>query len=479
MTDRHSPQRAEAPGGPPAPQADSADAAVVVEAGPDPERLRRRLLSLLQGPGDPAPQIIIVGLGPGREFVPPGPPLDQARVIRFSNERPGGCLPAVLESARAARLAFLPAASTLCPPRWDALRDDSPSLMPWLADTPPPDVHAEEYPDCDTGWAATRALLQGLPDLGPPGEWGLANVAAAARRAGRAVRWVSAPARPAPPAPAPGSAPVLKHGSSVAALIPHYRCERWLAECLESLVMQSRPPDAVVVIDDASDAPPADIVRRFPSVTLLRAASNVGPYRLIQQVIDETAYDAYLFQDADDWSAADRLELLLREAERTGAELIGSHELRSLGDGGGRLPVCYPLDVNAALAEWPAHPLLHPTSLTSRALVRRLGGFATGLRFGADTEFLRRAAHVARVVNLNYFSYFRRDRPGSLMTAPETGLGSPARSRLQETLDELAHQNAAAVARGQAPSLKPLATGPAVRLTHVRGPELKAARRGR
>ena len=66
------------------------------------------------------------------------------------------------------------------------------------------------------------------------------------------------------------------------------------------------------MIDDASDEPPLEIVARLPHVTLLHADRNVGPYRLVQQVIEETDYDAYLFQDADDWSAPDRLEQLLR-----------------------------------------------------------------------------------------------------------------------------------------------------------------------
>ena len=65
------------------------------------------------------------------------------------------------------------------------------------------------------------------------------------------------------------------------------------------------------MIDDASEDPPIDVVRRFEGVTLLHASENVGPYRLVQQVIEDTGYDAYLFQDADDWSREDRLELLL------------------------------------------------------------------------------------------------------------------------------------------------------------------------
>ena len=102
------------------------------------------------------------------------------------------------------------------------------------------------------------------------------------------------------------------------AVILHYKCEEWLCQCLESLVNQTRPLDAVVVVDDNSPEPPVDIVKQFPGVTLFTMMQNVGPYRIIQQVIDHFDYDAYLFQDADDWSAVDRLEILLKEAERTG-----------------------------------------------------------------------------------------------------------------------------------------------------------------
>ena len=74
--------------------------------------------------------------------------------------------------------------------------------------------------------------------------------------------------------------------------------------------------------------PPTEIVEQFAGCTLLVAERNRGPYRLIQQVIADTDYDGYLFQDADDWSAHDRLEQLLRAAARTGADLVGCQEGR-------------------------------------------------------------------------------------------------------------------------------------------------------
>ncbi|MDQ3889999.1 MAG: glycosyltransferase, partial [Actinomycetota bacterium] len=257
----------------------------------------------------------------------------------------------------------------------------------------------------------------------------------------------------------------LAAGSSVLAVIPHFRCEEWLDECLESLVRQTRPLDGIVVIDDASGDPPLRTVQRFPEVTLLHADRNVGPYRLVQQIIEETDYDAYLFQDADDWSAPERLELLLRYAAESGAELIGTQEIRVFCDEPEVAPIRWPLDVAPEFAQKPtAFPLLHPTSLVTRDLVVALGGFASGLRFSGDAEFLRRARFATSVVNIPHYAYFRRIRQGSLTTAPETGLQSPERKRVMEMLWDRARRNAERVAEGREPELEPCAVAAPVGL---------------
>jgi glycosyltransferase involved in cell wall biosynthesis len=262
--------------------------------------------------------------------------------------------------------------------------------------------------------------------------------------------------------------------STVLALIPHFKCEQWLDDCLASLRAQTRPLDGIVVIDDASDDPPVGIVERHPGVTLLHAAENVGPYRLIQQVIEDTDYDAYLFQDADDWSAPQRLEKLLEGASQTGAELIGSQEVRVFCDEPEAAPISWPLDGNAPFRERAtAFSCLHPTSLVSRDLVMALGGFASGLRFGGDAEFLRRAHWIATVANVPYYGYYRRIRQNSLTTAPATAIGTPARRHLMEETFARANANAELVAAGHEPDLTPLRTASPVELRHLAGPPLR------
>ncbi len=258
---------------------------------------------------------------------------------------------------------------------------------------------------------------------------------------------------------------------TVLALVPHFRCERWLDHCLSSLVGQTRPPDGIVVIDDASPSPPLDIVRRHRNVTLLRAARNVGPYRLVQQVIDDTDANWYLFQDADDWSAPDRLERQLAAAMASGAELVGSDYVMLTTDEGLTVPHAFPADVNAALAASPTcHALQHPTSLVARDLVQRLGGYSSGMRFSGDDEFLRRAIHAARVTNVAGMLYFRRHRAESLTTSDATGHGSPARQAVLAELAARATANAAAAERGSAPQLEPYDRAGPIELEHLFGP---------
>lgn len=270
------------------------------------------------------------------------------------------------------------------------------------------------------------------------------------------------------------SEPVLTRGAQVLTIVPHFECEEWLGDCLASITEQTRPPEGIVVVDDASGDPPYGVVREFPQVTLMTTTRNVGPYGIVQQVMNDTRYDAYMFQDADDWSAPERLELLLAEAERSGAELIGSHYCMVCCTEFHCRVQYFPRNVNDAIARFPTwHALQHPTSLVSRALVERLGGFAAGMRFSGDTEFVRRAVYVALVRNVQEILYFRRDREGSLTTAADTGLQSPARIEIRDILARRSKSNVVATARGEAPDLAPYATAPPVPLRHLAGPRLR------
>jgi len=66
-------------------------------------------------------------------------------------------------------------------------------------------------------------------------------------------------------------------GASVEALVLAYRSRDYIAPCIESLLAQDWPGLAITVLDNASGDGTAEFVRqRFPGVTVLESASNLG-----------------------------------------------------------------------------------------------------------------------------------------------------------------------------------------------------------
>src|SRR5262249_54083791 len=180
-----------------------------------------------------------------------------------------------------------------------------------------------------------------------------------------------------------------------------------------------------------------------------------------------------------EWSTPPRIDALLAEAERSGAEVVVCQAYRLISELGEVVPLTYPLDANATLEASPAaHAVMHPSSIVSRDLVMRLGGYATGLKFGADTEFERRACYVARIVNIPDYAYVVRNRADSLTSSAETGLRSAWRRALSQLQAERARENAALVAAGNEPILTPMSVADPVPLVHVVGPRPRSAAGG-
>lgn len=64
---------------------------------------------------------------------------------------------------------------------------------------------------------------------------------------------------------------------SVAAIIVNYNGQQWLGRCLDSVLGQTRPPEEIIVVDNASTDGSSQIVRqRYPQVQLLQLPENLG-----------------------------------------------------------------------------------------------------------------------------------------------------------------------------------------------------------
>lgn len=381
----------------------------------------------------------------------------------------------ILERESAGKVAFIPGGieldtSALAAP---GLVDEPDVITPILPCVRTEAVGGASLPCAATGWIAPKELaLAVFGSMPGPSHWGLPALIAAVERGGHHWRWNSNQVHTGEAAPlAEVHGPVMSWRSSVLAVVSHFGCEQWLAQCLHALTTQTRAPENIVVVDDASPEPPVEIVRAFPGVTLLAVPVNIGPENILQNVIQSMDYDAYMVQDADDWCAATRLQRSLEEAERTGAGVIGAQELRFPTGGSEPVLRLHPLDVNRAIARKIDHYLCHGTSLIARHTARRVGGFDMSLQVAADTDFILRSSRACRIANLPEAHYYRRMRPGSRTSAANTGQGSALRDREREFIFDRARLQGARAK--SAASVATLDCDSPVEFRHLLGPALQ------
>lgn len=104
----------------------------------------------------------------------------------------------------------------------------------------------------------------------------------------------------------------------VTVVIVNWNGERYLDRCLSAVLAQTVPPREIILVDNASSDASIEVVRRFPSVRVLRQNENLGfacgNNVAIEASNDESEWVAMLNPDA--FPDSDWLEALLSAAQR-------------------------------------------------------------------------------------------------------------------------------------------------------------------
>ena len=238
----------------------------------------------------------------------------------------------------------------------------------------------------------------------------------------------------------------LGAGARVTVLLAHRDCTWGLERALRSILGQTLEALQLVLIDDdsADTAGVQAIVDACadPRLVALRTTRNVGQFRIYSRLLPAIASPLIAYQDADDWSAPERLETLVGALEQGGWDVLGSAAARRDRQGRPLPTVTPPRDVNRACA-WRCRggAVYGPTTLCRTEFVRRLGGYDGMTRFGADTDFAFRAVFAGRVGNLPQPLYEATVHGDSLTGSPSTGFGSAARNRYIRTISRRFYGN--------------------------------------
>lgn len=187
-------------------------------------------------------------------------------------------------------------------------------------------------------------------------------------------------------------------GPTIAAIVCAYNEARFLAPCLHSLLAQSRPPDELIVIDNASTDDTAGIARSVPGVRVIHEARR-GLVTARETARLATGCDILAYADADCRAPLQWLERIERRFEqRPGAVAVtGPYRFYDWDWSGRALIRAYDWVVAP-----PTHALVHHglamgavlyggNFAVRRTALERIGGFDRTIEFhGEDTNLGRR-----------------------------------------------------------------------------------------
>lgn len=174
----------------------------------------------------------------------------------------------------------------------------------------------------------------------------------------------------------------------ITVIMPTYNAEETITVALESLQQQTWRNIEVLVVDDCSTDNTAKIVNEFsksdPRIKLLSCETNSGPYVARNIALLHAKGDFITTNDADDWSHAQKLEIQLLHLI-SNPQYIGntSQQARATPD-----------LVFHRRGNYGYYNFMNMSSFMFRKEILKEVGFWDSVRFGADSEFIRRIKMV-------------------------------------------------------------------------------------
>lgn len=135
----------------------------------------------------------------------------------------------------------------------------------------------------------------------------------------------------------------MENQALISVIIPVYNVEKYLVECLESVINQTYTNLEIILVDDGStDSSPQicdEYVGKDERITVIHQ-KNSGPSKTRNTGLENANGKYVYFLDSDDYIESNALELLLNKAESGSADLV-FFDAHSFADNGTAIPQGY------------------------------------------------------------------------------------------------------------------------------------------
>lgn len=109
----------------------------------------------------------------------------------------------------------------------------------------------------------------------------------------------------------------------VSIIVPAYNVERYIEECIDSLLNQTYKNIEIIVLDDASTDATLYLLKQYEGqIQLIENELNQGQGARRNQGIKLAKGDYIYFVDSDDWIESKTIEELVNQAVKTDADLV-------------------------------------------------------------------------------------------------------------------------------------------------------------
>lgn len=206
---------------------------------------------------------------------------------------------------------------------------------------------------------------------------------------------------------------------TVSVIIPAYNCEQLVGRALESILCQTHTNLEILVADDGSTDATRAALDAFTDERIVRLHhdQNIGYLKTVNLLLNHATGSYICFQDADDWSAPNRIELQVGALEDGAIDACGTGIYYTSANEKPLKRMVYPADREAVrehmLNGRPA--ACYASILFRRAILDTLGGYREFFAHGAeDVDWLLRVTEQHSYVNLEQPLYFYRFSPSSI-----------------------------------------------------------------